>query len=154
MAASSAPSDSPTASSTAAVQDGAMVCVIDTTRSRITVSLTTDVQFTWRGDGCVNGKTQYGLPPSGWTRILAPNIEDTVSVATFDPATRTYRTDRYLLDETTMTSIRASRSAYSPPQCGGGEDTARRLGESQAAVLALLPPQPNERLIYHCTKTP
>jgi hypothetical protein len=154
LVASGEPSESPEAANDAPPQEGAMICVIDTTRSRITVSQTTDVPLNWRADGCVNNKTQYGLPPSGWTRILAPQNEDTVSVATYDPASRTYRTDRYLLDEATMTSVRASRTAYSPPLCGGGEDAARKLGESQAAVLALLPPQPNERLVYRCTKQP
>lgn len=152
IAASSAPSAG--ASASAAPETGAMICVIDPQRSRITVSSTTDVPVNWSADGCVNGKTQYGLAADSWSRILAPHSEDTVSVAAYDPRTRTYRTDRYLLDTETMAKVREARSKYAPPLCGAGDAAARSLGESQAAVLALLPGQANERLVYHCSAPP
>jgi hypothetical protein len=133
---------------------GALVCVVDPTRSRVTVSDTADVSLDWQADGCVNGKTQYGLAADGWSRILVPNDEDTVSIASFDPPTRKYRNDRYLLDFDTMAKVREERSKYTPPACGGGEQAARALGESQSAVRALLPSQPNERLSYNCNEVP
>lgn len=130
--------------------EGKLTCVIVPERSRITVSSTADVPLEWKADGCVNGKTQYGLSGDGWSRILAPNSEDTVSIAAYDPVSRTYRTDRYLLDAETMAKVREARARYSPPQCGIGESAARQLGDSQSAVKALLPGQPNERLVYKC----
>ena len=130
------------------------ICVIDRARSRITASPTTDVPVSWRTDGCVNGKTQYALGSDGWSRILAPNAEDTVSVAAFDPKTKGYTTRRYLLDAETMAKVRAARARYTPPQCGGGEEAARKLGDAQAAILSLLPDQPNERLVYNCSAAP
>lgn len=151
LAASSAPSEEPSAMASAAPVEGAMVCVIDNARSRITVSPTTDVPLSWRADGCVNGKTQYGLAQDGWSRILAPNGEDNVTVASYDPASQTYRTDRYLLDADSMDKVREARGKLVAPQCGGGEPAARQLGEAQAAVRALLPPQPNERMVYRCS---
>ena len=33
------------------------------------------------------------------------------------------------------------------------EDAARRLGDAQAALRALLPASPNERLVYTCKPT-
>lgn len=129
----------------------AMICVIDAARSRITVSPTTDVPVNWGADGCVNTKTQYGLAGDGWSRILAPNSEDTVTIAAYDPAARAYVTDRYLLDAETMAKVRLARGKYKPPSCGGGEAAARQLGDAQAAVKGLLPGQPNERLVYKCS---
>ena len=143
----------PAASASASgVADGAgkMVCVIDNDRSRITVSEGTDVPLEWSETGCVNGRTQYGLGGDGWSRILVPNGEETVSVASYDPATQTYKVERFLLGFDAMQKARAERGKFTPPQCSTGEDGARRLGESQAAIRALLPPEPNERLLYHC----
>lgn len=127
-----------------------LVCVFNPQRSRVTVSDTTDVPLSFAPDGCVNGKTQYGLGSDGWARVLAPNAEDAVTVATFDPTTRTYRQDRYLLDLETMGRVRAERARYPAPACGAGEAEARRLADSQAAIRALLPESPNERLVYDC----
>lgn len=159
IAASGTPSEA--ASHATAPTEGAMVCVIDSARSRITVSPSTDVPLNWQADGCVNSKTQYGLAADGWSRVLAPSSEDTVSLAAYDPASGTYRTDRYLLDAETMAKVRAARARFTPPQCrsGGGamgsdDSAARSLGESQAAIRALLPSQPNERLVYKCSAAP
>jgi serine protease Do len=131
---------------------GKLVCVIDTDRSRITVSATSDVPFTWDPGGCVNGRTQYGLGSDGWSRILVPNQDQTVTVAAFDPATRIYQTRRYLLDLETMNALREKRAAITPPSCGAGEDAARRFGGQQSGLAALLPQRPNELLVYTCSQ--
>ncbi len=130
--------------------EGKLICVIDTARSRVTVSPVTDVPLEWRADGCINTRTQYGLASDGWSRILVPNEDQTVTVARFDPATGAYITERFLLDFEAMTKARDERAKFTPPICGVGEEGARRLGEAQAAVKALLPPQPNERMVYKC----
>ncbi len=129
---------------------GAMICVVDPERTRATVSDVSDVALEWTAGGCVNGRTQYGLADQQWSRILVPNDEATVSVNSYDPATRAYRVERYLLPLEAMTAARDSRSRYEAPSCGAGEEAARRLGSDQAAIRALLPPQPNERLVYKC----
>ena len=134
--------------------EGTLTCVFNPQRSRVTVSETTDVPLTWRGDGCVNGRTQYGLSGDGWSKMLAPQGEDTVTVAAYDPVTHTYRQDRYLLDLDTMKKVRAERAKYPAPACGAGESAARQLGDAQAAARALLPAAPNERLVYDCRQTP
>lgn len=129
---------------------GAMICVVDPQRSRATVSDVSDVALDWTAGGCVNGRTQYGLADDRWSRILVPNDEATVSVNSFDPATRTYRVERYLLALEAMTAARDARARYEAPACGASDEAARQLGADQAAIRAILPPSPNERLIYKC----
>lgn len=145
--ANEAATEAPTAP---ASSNAVLTCVINPQRSRITVSKTDDIPLDWREDGCVNGRTQYGLSSDGWSKMLVPQTEDTVTVAAYDPATRTYRQDRYLLDFDTMKKIRAERAKYPAPACGAGESVARQLGDAQAAARALLPTAPNERLVFDC----
>ncbi len=135
----------------AATLDGeaALTCTIEPERSRIVSQPPTDMDFAWQPDGCVNGRTQYGYSGGQWSRLFVPNDEDTVSVNSFDPATRTFRTDRYPLTQSSMAKARAARAAYQAPQCGSA-DAAGKLGEMQSGVTALLPTQANERLVYRC----
>jgi hypothetical protein len=60
--------------------------------------------------------------------------------------------DRYLLDSDAMAKVREARGKFQGPACGAGQEAAQTLGTEQAAVLALLPPQPNERLVYRCAR--
>jgi serine protease Do len=73
-----------------------------------------------------------------------------VSVNSFDPATREYRVERYLLDREAMARARTARGAFKAPACGAGRQAALALGAQQDAIVALLPEQPNERLVYTC----
>jgi serine protease Do len=152
-AASDAPAPSRTEAATSA-RTGNLVCVLDTARSRVTVSPVTDVPISWTDDGCVNSRTQYGLSGGGWSRLLLPNDEDTATLASYDPQTGTYKTERYLLDQQTMAGLRAERAKYTPPSCSAGDAAARSLGDAQAAVTASLPGTPNERLVYNCRSAP
>jgi S1-C subfamily serine protease len=129
--------------------EGTMLCTIVPERSRVTGARMDDVEFIWAADGCVNGRTQYGLSDGEWRRVLVPDDDDAVSVNSYDPQTRTFRTDRYPLGREAMELVRSARSEYSPPQCGV-TDAAREMGEQQATILSLLPERPNERLVYSC----
>jgi V8-like Glu-specific endopeptidase len=135
--------------------EGALICTLIPERSRVTSARTDDVAFEWAADGCVNGRTQYGLGTGGeWSRVFAAEDDAAVAVNTFDPATRTLRTDRYPLGEEALAAARKARAAYDPPACGVA-DAARTLGEQQSALITQLPDQPNERLVYSCNaKTP
>ena len=44
----------------------------------------------------------------------------------------------------------AARGKYSAPECGS-DNAAARLGDLQGEVLAQLPRQANERLVYECS---
>lgn len=130
---------------------GAMVCVLDPERSRVTGSAPEDVPLEWSSDGCVNGRTQYGLVEGAWSRVLVSDSDASVAINRFDPATNEFRTDRYLLDHATMASIRAARAEYQAPACGAGDDAARAFGAQEASLRAQLPERPNERLVYTCS---
>ena len=129
---------------------GALVCVLDTERSRVTGPAPEDLPFDWSPSGCVNARTQYGFADGQWSRVFVPDDEEVVSVNSFDPATREYRVERYLLDRPAMARARTARGELTAPACGAGRDAALALGRQQSAILALLPERPNERLVYKC----
>lgn len=128
----------------------ALQCTLVTDRSRITSAKAEDISFQWTAGGCVNERTQYGLSGGTWSRVFVPNEEDAVAVNSFDPETRMFRTERYLLDRSDMAEAREARSKFTAPQCGE-PGAAARLGEMQSEVLGGLPGQPNERLVYECS---
>ena len=134
----------------AAAARGELVCVLQPDRSRITGAAASDVPFDWREGGCVNGRTQYGFADGVWTRVFVPGTEAAVSINRFDPQTREYRTERYLLGAVAMGRARTARGDFTAPACGIDEQAAREFGARQAAILSLLPERPNERLVYSC----
>lgn len=144
------PSASASAAKEADAGTGKMICVIDMQRSRVTVSDTADVPLLFEPGGCVNRKTQYGLGANGYSRVLVPKQDETVSVNSYDPSTRTFRTDHFLLGYDTMARLRDARGKFKAPECGVTEDAARKLSSDEQALTALLPPEPQERLVYHC----
>ncbi|MGX7925703.1 trypsin-like peptidase domain-containing protein [Tsuneonella sp. HG094] len=126
-----------------------LTCSIQTERSRIVSQPPADLDFGWNPSGCVNGRTQYGFADGKWTRLFVPDEEDTISVNSFDPDSRTFRTDRFPLSQSAMAKARSARAAYKAPVCGA-DGAASALGEMQSGVVALLPTQPTERLVYTC----
>lgn len=130
-------------------REGTMLCTLVPDRSRVTGARTDDVEFDWAADGCVNTRTQYGLNSGEWTRVLVPDDEEVVSINRYDPETRTYLTERYLLGRAAMSQAREARANYEPPQCSVS-DAAQTLGEQQSSIISLLPARPNERLVYSC----
>ncbi len=128
---------------------GALICTLQPDRSRVIGPANQSVPLDWTDDGCVNGRTQYGLAGGTWSRVLVPSDQSNVSVNSFDPSTGEYRMDRYLLESGQMDQVRKARAQYEAPACGGGRmrgREARRAGNRQ--VMSLLPSQPNERLVY------
>ncbi|WP_226697178.1 S1 family peptidase [Qipengyuania flava] len=130
--------------------DLALLCRLVPERSRVTSAKVEDIEFDWTADGCVNERTQYGLAGGSWSRVFVPNAEDAVSVSSFDPDRRIFRTERYLLPREAMSEARTARSKYSAPECGS-DNAAAKLGDLQGEVLAQLPRQANERLVYECS---
>lgn len=138
---------------TPALAEGNFLCTIRPDRSRITVSATTDVPVTIRAGGCVNDRTQYAMGPDGrWQRILVPNDEATVTVASIDAAAKEYRVDRYLLDAETMAKARTVRAGVTLKSCTADASELAGLATQQEAIRSALPASPNERLVYQCQK--
>ncbi|HEX7821358.1 MAG TPA: trypsin-like peptidase domain-containing protein [Sphingobium sp.] len=127
------------------------ICRIDLDRSRVTVSDTADVALGWTREGCINGKTQ--LVPNGttWSRVLVPTDEPSASIRTIDPATGTYRSENYALDAATAEAARKVRSSVEFAGCSAEPAKLEALTRMEADIRALLPPEPNERLVYRCT---
>lgn len=139
------------ATATPKLAGGRLLCTIRPDRSRITVSATTDVPITIGKDGCVNGRTQYTRGADDrWQRILVPNEEATVTVASIDSTGRDYRVERYLLDAETMTKARETRAAITLKSCTANADQLAGLAAQQDAIRSALPASPNERLVYRC----
>jgi len=134
----------------AAARAGKLTCVIDRSRSRITVSDTADVPFEWRSDGCFNGRTQYAEEGGVWTRTFVPGQEAQVSVVGFDPASSTYRIERHLLGDEAMQQARAARNQYDVKSCSADPAALEKVATMNDAVRALLPEQANEVLVYQC----
>ncbi|WP_168454269.1 S1C family serine protease [Sphingopyxis microcysteis] len=130
---------------------GNLLCTIRPDRSRITVSATTDVPISIGKDGCVNGRIQYTRGADDrWQRILVPNDEPTVTVASIDAAGRDYRVERYLLDAETMAKARETRAGVALKSCTANPDELAGLAAQQDAIRSALPASPNERLVYRC----
>ena len=129
---------------------GSLTCVLDTDRSRVVGDPAEDLAIEWSGDGCINGRTQYGLTSGRWTRIFVPGSEAAVSVNRFDPDAGELVMERYLLDLAAMREARAARGQYETPECGAPESAAIELAENQATIMNALPQRPNERLVYRC----
>lgn len=129
-------------------------CILDIERSRVIGAPEADVQFNWSSDGCVNGRTQYGLANGEWTRVFVPASESAVSVNRYRPEAREYVIERYLLDREAMANARTARGGYEAPACSGKPEAARALGTAQQRISASLPANPNERLVYRCVPAP
>ncbi|HKY80420.1 MAG TPA: trypsin-like peptidase domain-containing protein [Sphingobium sp.] len=131
---------------------GDNICRVDLNRSRITVSEANDIPFHWAEGGCVNGSTQYASSGTGWERATVPDAGSYITLSRFDPATGTLRIQRWLPDVGTMDKARALLS--DSPIRGCGSDTAllAKIAALRTDIAALLPAQPNERLVYHCQK--
>lgn len=132
---------------------GENLCRIDESRSRITVSTTDDVPLAWADTGCVNGATQYVRDGNDWSRILVQTGDAAISANRFDPATGTLRVDRYLPDGETMAKIAALRSGVVFRGCSTDPAALEKLQRIQGELRSALPPQPNERLVYSCSRT-
>ncbi|MFC3097236.1 S1 family peptidase [Alteraurantiacibacter palmitatis] len=134
----------------AAAASGELTCVLDVGRSRVVGEPLESLPLEWRSDGCVNGRTQYGLASGEWTRIFVPEDDQSVSINRFDPATGEYVVDRFLLDREAMIAAREARAQFQAPACGAGPEAAGAFGAQQAQIAASLPASPNERLVYRC----
>lgn len=133
------------------IAGGNFLCTIQPDRSRITISSTNDVPVRIDGQGCVNGRTQYSQASDGrWQRILVPNEEATVTVASFDGASKNYRVDRYLLSAEEMAQARQVRAGIKGDGCTANPEALAALTIQQEAIRGVLPPSPNERLVYRC----
>ncbi|GGO94305.1 trypsin-like peptidase domain-containing protein [Stakelama pacifica] len=134
----------------AALVSGKLKCSFDPDRSRVTVSDAAPMTLDWK-QGCVAGRTQYVEGADGWTRILVPDNEASVTVNHFDPASRSFTSDRYLLPRDAMARVRELRTDAELKSCTSDQAKLGELASRQSAIRAALPEQPDERLVYSCS---
>ena len=129
---------------------GAKLCTFVPERSIVKLSKPEAVPLDWRDDGCVNGRTQYGAESGIWTRTFVPNGEATVTIQSYDPGKARYTVERYLMGADAMTAARKIRSGYKGSACTADPLARRSVADMERAIRTVLPPQPNERLVYAC----
>jgi serine protease Do len=132
--------------------DGERRCILEPERSRVTVSDTADVTFTWNKNGCINGRTQYVDNAGTWSRTFVPNTDAQVSVVSYEPDTELYRIDRYLLGLDAMDKARLARQRYEVTKCSSDPDTAGKIDNMNKAVREVLSSSPNEILVFDCSR--
>ena len=131
---------------------GDNICRVDLQRSRLTVSQPNDIGFNWAEGGCVDGDTQYVASGTKWQRASIPAQGNFVTMSAFDPVSGTLRVQRWLPDMENMTKARALLGDKPFPGCGSDPEALARIAMLQSDLTALLPAQPNERIVYHCQK--
>ena len=146
------PDDNRVTGNSAYAWEGDNSCQIDLNRSRLTVSEANDVPFNWAGSGCVNGGTQYVSSGNDWERATVPESGNFITLNRFDPATGTLRVQRWLPDSETMEKARTLSKDAPARGCGTNPDRLASIASLRSDLSALLPAQPNERLVYHCRK--
>ncbi|MFN3619076.1 S1C family serine protease [Sphingorhabdus sp.] len=129
----------------------AKICVLQPQRSRVTMSETADVEFTWQPDGCVNGRTQYVESGGRWVRSFVPNNDAQISVVSYAPETDIYRIDRFLLGREAMQSAREARQLYDVKTCTTDPVQVTNVENMNKAIAAQLPSTPNEVLLFTCS---
>lgn len=143
----------PVAAGKAAAANGKRRCVIQPERSRITMSDTDDVLFEWAKSGCINGRTQYVESGDGWSRTFVPNNDAQVSLVSYMPASETYRIERYLPGMDALENAREARKRYDVTSCSAAPEALAKIDNMNKAVREILPPSPNEILVYSCSGT-
>lgn len=126
-------------------------CVFQLQRSRVTMSDTTDVEFTWKPDGCVNGRTQYVENGGRWVRSFVPNNDAQISVVSYAPDTDIYRIERFLPGNDAMQSAREARQLYDVKTCTTDAGQRTNIENMNKAIAAQLPSAPNEILLFTCS---
>lgn len=130
---------------------GTQICVIDRSRSRITVSDTADEKFEWSAEGCVNNRTQYARDGDHWVRTFVPNNKQEVSISAFKPETSSYRIERHLLGVEAMGRAREARKLYEMQGCSADSAMLEKVAQMNRKVRELLPEQANEVLQFNCS---
>jgi S1-C subfamily serine protease len=132
----------------AALADGRLTCRPDLERSRITVSEPREVTLDWSGQGCEGARTQYAEADGRFERTDVAPGGAAAALRRYDPATGRLTVERYFLAADTLAAARALQGRYAARSCD--TEGARATNTLNAALRDLLPPAPNERLVYMC----
>ncbi len=146
------PDDKTMVSNNAYAWAGDNICRVDLARSRVTISEADDIPLNWADTGCVNGDSQFVASGTQWQRAGVPDNGAYITSSSFDPATGLFRTQRWLPDADTMEKARMLAKEGEVKGCSADPAALTKIATLQSGLSALLPAQPNERLVYHCQK--
>ncbi|NNM76051.1 trypsin-like peptidase domain-containing protein [Sphingomonas sp. ID1715] len=139
--------EQPRTKSADAVQ-GALLCRPDLERSHLTVSEPSDLTLEWTAGGCEGGKSAFAETDSGYERAEVSPREAIAQLRRFDSTAGRLMVERYFLSAETASAARTLQRRHAAPGCTAEAD--RAAAELNAALRDLLPPSPNERLVYSC----
>jgi hypothetical protein len=139
--------EQPRARSVAGVQ-GALLCRPDLERSRLTVSEPKEVRLDLTGPGCESGRTAFAETDGRYERADVSPREAIAQVRRLDSDNGRLTVERFFLSAETAAAARKLQSRHAVAGCE--PDASRSVGELNAALRDLLPPAPNERLVYSC----
>jgi hypothetical protein len=145
------PDDAIAPKGTAAAAPQSKICILQPQRSRVTMSDTADVAFTWQPNGCINGRTQYVESGGRWVRSFVPNNDAQISVISYTPETDIYRIERFLPGNDAMQSARAARQLYDVKTCTADQSQLTNIENMNKTIAMQLPPAPNEILLFSCS---
>jgi hypothetical protein len=140
--------EAPRRAAEVATAQGPLVCRPDLERSRLTVSEPRELSLDWSGQGCEGARTQYADADGRFERADVAPGGATVALRRFDPGTRQLTVERYFLSADAMAAARALQEKYTERRCDA--EGARTTNALNGALRDLLPPTPNERLVYAC----
>lgn len=129
---------------------GRLSCSFVPERSRVVTASTAPVGLDWQANGCADGHSPFVEVAGRWERVEVPGNEQTATLRSFDPLTRTYAATRYFLDADAMAALRKTQGGAAPA-CSTDPGVQAALLERQSALRQALPPLPNEKLVYSCT---
>ena len=135
----------------AAAEPRSKICILQPERSRVTMSDTADVEFTWQPNGCINGRTQYVESGGRWVRSFVPNNDAQISVISYTPETDIYRIERFLPGNAAMQSAREARQLYDVKSCTADQSQLTNIENMNKTIAMQLPPAPNEILLFSCS---
>lgn len=150
LTSSTEPESAEAAAAPAVGATGNLVCTIQPERSRITISETSPVKFSWTDKGCVNGRTQYAENAGRWSRAIVSATEDQASIVSYTPGSSTYRVERYLPGADAMATVRAAKQRNDVKGCSADQAITGKVEAMNKAVRGALSGEPQELLIFDC----
>ena len=128
-----------------------LVCTIDEGSSHYYQTDPAPVSLAITDQGCVNGRTQYVASGDGaWQRVSVPKSEPAVARLTFDPSDMSYTQERWLPDEVTLATVRATKSEIPKQTCAISAKERTALAAAQRSISSEMTSSPDERLVYRC----
>lgn len=128
-----------------------LICTIDEGRSNYYMTDPAPVTLAITDQGCVNGRTQYVASGDGaWQRVSVPQSEPAVARLTFDPKEMSYTQERWLPDDATLATVRATKAEVPAQTCAISAAARKNLAAAQRSISSEMTSSPDERLVYRC----